>query len=784
MVFPDTTLSIAVKNKKNIKAVTQAVSEGGWVVVLAAKGNKTGGENVELARVGVAAKIIETKAGKNGALRVTFEAHSRFKVEDIQEAPEFTVASGAALLDRDDADPETLLKLKRSLEDAALEILELLPGNTSKFFDELKAISDFSEFSYKVAQLLGLSRKDGQELLENTSVKNRLLKLLELLVVRKESLKVQNKINETLSESVGKKQREAILREQMRAIQEELGEGSSSGPTAEDYRAKITESKMPEAAAQIALRELSRLERMGDQSSESHVIRNYLDLLCEMPWEKVSSGEVDLDRAEQVLDRDHYGLKKIKRRILEHLAVMKLRPEKRGSIVLLVGPPGVGKTSLGRSVAEALGREFVRVSLGGVRDDADIRGHRRTYVGALPGRIIDGIRRAKTKDPVFVLDEIDKVSRGWGGDPSSALLEVLDPEQNSTFHDHYLDVPFDLSQVLFVATANSRETIPGPLLDRMEVIELSGYTTDEKFHIAQSHLLPSELESHGLKAEQISVTNNALMRVIEGYTREAGVRSLNRELTKVVRGAAARIAKGVDLVVSIDEPDLAEILGPVRYEREEFEASHMSGVVTGMAWTPVGGDVLFVEAATIPGSGKVTVTGQLGDVMKESSQLAVALARTSLEGVAKNVVFPNHDIHIHVPGGAVPKDGPSAGVTMFTAVASMMLGKPINPKLAMTGEVTLRGKVLPVGGIKEKVLAAARFGVEEVILPVRNKRDLEEIPAEVRNTLRFHFVSHVNELMEHVFGIVKSPVEASMLAVATAGVGSPNLPEPHLHRSA
>ena len=424
----------------------------------------------------------------------------------------------------------------------------------------------------------------------------------------------------------------------------------------------------------------------------------------------------------------------------------------------------------------------MRVSLGGVRDDADIRGHRRTYVGALPGRIIDGIRRAKTKDPVFVLDEIDKLARGWGGDPSSALLEVLDPEQNSSFHDHYLDVPFDLSQVFFICTANSRETIPAPLLDRMEIVDLSGYTTDEKFHIAKDHLLDSELKAHGLKSAQVKVDDEALNRVIEGYTREAGVRSLRRELAKISRAAAAKVVSAPEEAVTITSEGLHEILGPVRYEVEELVTDRSPGVVTGMAWTPVGGDVLFVEAADIPGDGKVVVTGQLGDVMKESSQIAVALSRSRLEGTAKTVLYKDRDIHIHVPSGAIPKDGPSAGVTMFTTVASMMLGVAVDPQLAMTGEITLRGKVLPVGGVKEKVLAAARFGVKEVILPRRNMRDLDELPDEIRSKLTFHPVSTVDELINVVFGPLKlKNIEPSIGAAELPGGLSPNFENARLH---
>lgn len=735
VVFPGSHLTLLVQKEKNLEAVKQAKDSDGWILALTHREDDITKAGVDdLSRVGIIARIEDSTPGKNGAMHIALKAEERFRVVEIKENEKFYAASGAALIDKRDADEDTLKSLKESLQATAIEILELLPVDSSRIVEEVKKVNDAAELSYLAAQYMNLPRKEAQEILETVSIKNRLLKLLELLVIKKESLKVQSKIRETLSESVGKKQREALLREQLKAIQDELG-GDTDGPSADDYRKKVSDAGMPEDAMKIALREVTRLERMGDQSAESHVIRNYLDLLCEMPWNKTSEGKIDLESAETILERDHYGLKKIKRRILEHLSVMKLRSEKKGSILLFVGPPGVGKTSLGKSIAEALGRQFVRVSLGGVRDDADIRGHRRTYVGALPGRIIDGIRRAKTKDPVFILDEIDKVARGWGGDPSSALLEVLDPEQNNAFHDHYLDVPFDLSEVLFIATANSRENIPGPLLDRMEIIELTGYTSDEKFHIAKNHLLPDELEAHGLKEAQVDLPDKMLHKVIESYTREAGVRSLRRELAKISRGVAAKIVKVPDQLIRLDDPILEEILGPVRFEGEELSGDAMPGVVTGMAWTPVGGDTLFVEALDIPGDGKVVVTGQLGDVMKESSQIAVALARSRLEGVAKTVLYKDRDIHLHVPGGAVPKDGPSAGVTMLTVVASMMLGAPVNPKIAMTGEVTLRGKVMPVGGIKEKVLAAARFGATEVILPARNLKDLNELPEEVRKSL-------------------------------------------------
>lgn len=780
VVFPESTLTLLVHKSQNLKAVEAASKGDGWIVAVANRIDGVSEADIEHScRVGVIGRI-EAKPRGDGVFRVIFHGQERFQISEFGQADGYAVASGGLLIQREDADADTLRSLKDGLQKVALEILGLLSTDTGRLVEEIRKIDDPSKISFVAAQYLGLSRSEGQELLETASLKNRLLKTLQLLASRKENLEVEAKIRETLSENIGKKQREGLLREQLKAIQEELGEGGD-GPSADDYRQRVTKSGMPEEVGKVALREVSRLERMGDQSAESHVIRNYLDLLCEMPWNVSGTDAIDLHRAKEVLNRDHYGLDKIKRRILEHLSVMKLMPEKRGSILLFLGPPGVGKTSLGRSIAEAIGREFVRVSLGGVRDDADIRGHRRTYVGALPGRIIDGIRRAKAKDPVFVLDEIDKLARGWGGDPSSALLEVLDPEQNSTFHDHYLDVPFDLSQVLFICTANTKEGIPGPLLDRMEVIELSGYTTQEKLHIGKNHLFPAELKAHGVSRQQAMLADGALTSIIEGYTREAGVRSLRRELTKIARFGAAQIASNSAATVQITEDSLHEILGAKRFESEEFVDDKVPGVVTGMAWTPVGGDVLFVEAAMVPGEGKVAVTGQLGDVMKESSQIAVALARIRLESVASAVLFKDRDIHLHVPGGAIPKDGPSAGVTMFTAVASMMLNLPVNSKIAMTGEVTLRGKILPVGGIKEKVLAAARYGVQQIILPKRNARDLEEIPQEIRSELSFHLVSDVGDVLRVVFGeLCSRPAIAGDEYGKTLIAGSP-VHEQHLH---
>jgi ATP-dependent Lon protease len=479
------------------------------------------------------------------------------------------------------------------------------------------------------------------------------------------------------------------------------------------------------------------------------VIRNYLDLLIDMPWSKSSASEFDIEAARKILDDDHYGLPKIKQRIIQHLAVLKLKKDKKGSILLFVGPPGVGKTSLGRSIARAMGREFVRVSLGGVRDDAEIRGHRRTYVGALPGRIIDGIKRAKVNNPVFMLDEIDKLNRGWGGDPASALLEVLDPEQNNKFLDHYLDVPFDLSNVMFIATANSLETIPGPLLDRLEVIMLTGYTTAEKLHIAKTHLVPKQIHEHGVEESQMQITEAALLRLISGYTREAGVRELQRTIGACVRAGAEKIIEKRPLPIVVDVADLEEILGPDKHFEQLVERENPPGVSTGLAWTPMGGEILFIESSRMPGTGELIITGQLGDVMKESAKIALSLVRSRIP----SLYGEKEDIHLHVPAGAIPKDGPSAGVAMFLALASLLGNKSVPSRMAMTGEVTLRGAVLPVGGIKEKVIAAHRAGAEKVILPKRNERDLRDVPDEVKKSLQFIFVETVDDVLREALGV-------------------------------
>ncbi|WP_292423723.1 endopeptidase La [Methanoregula sp.] len=604
-----------------------------------------------------------------------------------------------------------------------------------------------------VMPFLPVNLAEKQALLEIASVRQRYITFLELLIRTRENINIRIEMAEKVSDRVSKSNREAMLREQLKVIQEELGAGEG---TAGDggYRERIGKSKMPEEVRKKALVEVKKLETGGSQNIESSVIRNYLDLLLDLPWVTEEKKSIDIAQARRVLESHHNGLEKVKERIVQHLAVMKLRQEKQGSILLFAGPPGTGKTSLGKSIAEALGRKYVRISLGGVRDEAEIRGHRRTYVGALPGRIIQGIQKAGTKNPVFILDEIDKLSTSYTGDPASALLEVLDPEQNCTFSDHYLEVPYDLSDVLFIATANSLATIPAPLLDRMELIEISGYTKNEKFAIAKDHLMPEILTEHGLDTDKLRIEDKALKLIIEKYTREAGVRWLKKQMAKIARHVSEKIVSGTaELPFVVTPENLSAILGKEVIRQEVARKEPVPGVVTGLAWTPVGGEILFIEGTFMPGTGKLTLTGQLGDVMKESATISLSLIRSRLAHTQNGFNFITSDIHIHVPSGATPKDGPSAGVTIFSALASLITGKTVDPDLAMTGEITLSGAVLPVGGIKEKILAAHRAGIKKVILPKENERDLQDVPEDARSELTFFPVETVEEVLKEALAI-------------------------------
>jgi ATP-dependent Lon protease len=608
-----------------------------------------------------------------------------------------------------------------------------------------------------VMPFLPVHVSEKQALLEIDSVRQRYIAFLELLIKTRDTINMRIEMAKKVTDRVSKSNREAMLREQLKVIREELGEGDGTDGDS-GYRERIEQSKMPEEVRKKALAEAKKLETGGPHNHEGSVIRNYLDLLLDLPWETEEKKSIDIAAARKVLESHHNGLGKVKERIVQHLAVMKLKSEKQGSILLFAGPPGTGKTSLGRSIAEALGRKYVRISLGGVRDEAEIRGHRRTYVGALPGRIIQGIRKAGTKNPVFILDEIDKLAVSFSGDPASALLEVLDPEQNNTFSDHYLEVPYDLSDVLFIATANSLATIPAPLLDRMELIEISGYTKNEKFAIAQEHLIPETLKEHGLDAEKLQFDDEALKVIIDKYTREAGVRWLKKQLAKAARHVSEKIVSGEAMLPFIVTADkLPAILGKEQVRQEVARREPVAGVVTGLAWTPVGGEILFIEGTFMPGTGKLTLTGQLGDVMKESATISLSLIRSRLAGQENGFNFMTSDIHVHVPSGATPKDGPSAGITLFTALASLITGKTADPGLAMTGEITLSGAVLPVGGIKEKVLAAHRAGIRKIILPKENERDLPDVPEDVRSEIAFVPVETIEEVLKEALGIALPP---------------------------
>jgi ATP-dependent Lon protease len=760
ILYPGVSFPILVGRPISVEAVKQArETSDGWVILVTqVDDNNPTAEN--LPRVGVLGEIKSIEGSDQQGYHVLINPVERVRILEFDssakpgEMPKLAYAE--ELPDVHDINAQTESALLESLKQMAFDIVDLAMGNNRQLRRLIEQVSSLELLTHMCSANLDIPRKEKQELLETVSLKNRTLKLLDLLAKKKDELQVQGEIRERLSKKLGKGQREAILREQMKTIQEELGESETDGEKKkEDYRKKIEEANMPEDAKKVALDELKRLETIGNASPEAHVIRNYLDLLCAMPWSKSSETNLEtlnLEKARQTLDDAHYGLDKIKKRILQHLAVMKLKKSAKGSILLFIGPPGVGKTSLGQSVAEALGRKFARTSLGGMRDDAEIRGHRRTYIGAMPGRIIQAIKRCGENDPVFMLDEIDKISRGYGGDPASAMLEVLDPEQNSNFLDHYLDVPFDLSKVFFIATANSYEGIPGPLLDRMEVIDLTGYTNTEKLHIAKKHLVPKVLEEVGLKTDQLLFSDELLLKVIGSYTREAGVRDLERKIATMVRGSAEKVLLSSG-PVSVELSELDELLGQERFQYETAEKDTVPGVVTGLAWTPHGGDILFVETSLMPGSGKLMLTGQLGDVMKESAQIAMSLVRSRLGSTVPASYFDKQDLHIHFPAGAIPKDGPSAGVTMVTAIASQFSKKAVSPKIAMTGEITLRGSVTPVGGIKEKVLAAHRAGIETLILCRKNERDLKDVPQEVKSQLKFHFVDNVDEVLHIALGL-------------------------------
>ncbi len=749
VMFPGMVFPLTVGRERSRAAAQEAVRlQRPLGVLLQSKPDLEEPGPDDLHWVGTTANVLRYVTGPDGLHHAICQGLKRFRVLQFLDGYPFTVARVELIDEPDRIDPD-IEGRAHSLKQRAIEILQLLPQVPEEMVVALQSVEGPSRLADLIAGLMDIGAEEKQALLETFDLKARLDKLLELLSRRIEVLKVSREIDERTKESIGDMNRKHLLREQMRTIQKELGEGDEGAAEIAELEKAITEAKMPEEVEKHARKELKRLERMPDAAGEYSMVRTYLEWLIELPWASDPETEIDIAEARRILDEDHYGLEKVKKRILEFLAVRKLNPSGKSPILCFVGPPGVGKTSLGQSIARAIRRKFVRVSLGGVHDEAEIRGHRRTYIGSLPGNIIQNLRKAGTRNCVMMLDEVDKLGAGgFHGDPSSALLEVLDPEQNSTFRDNYLGVPFDLSGVMFLCTANVLDTIPSPLRDRMEIIQLPGYTAQEKLQIARRYLLPRQLAANGLKAEQCEISDEALAAIIDDYTREAGVRNLEREIGNVLRNVAVRIAEGSTQQVKIGPDDLAAVLGPRRFEAEVAMRAGVPGVATGLAWTPVGGDILFVEVARMPGAGKLILTGQLGEVMKESAQAALSLVKArSRELGVEPEVLEKSDIHIHVPAGATPKDGPSAGVAIFVALASLLTGRPVRSDVAMTGEISLRGLVLPIGGVKEKVLAALRAGITTVILPARNRRDLEEIPAGAREKLRFVWVETVDEAL-------------------------------------
>jgi len=754
ILFPHAILPLAVARESSVALVHDAVRERKVIGVITQR-DPAVDDPVEsdLFRVGTLTHIHKMFKFPDGSLRLVVQGVQRFRLRQVHQYRPFLRASIELLTESVPADQELEVKaLAQSAQGLFQRVVELSPTLS----DELQALASNIQdpgrlADFVAASLPSLTTPQKQEMLETLDVRARLDRLNKVLVKDLEVLEVGNKIQSQVKTELQKNQREYYLREQMKAIQKELGEGDDQQREFNELREKIEAAGMPEEAKKEAVRELDRLSKMSPAAAEYTVARTYLDWLVALPWNKRTELEIDLKKAKEVLDNDHYDLEKVKERILEYLAVRKLKPDIKGPILCFVGPPGVGKTSLGRSIAASMGRKFHRISLGGMRDEAEIRGHRRTYIGALPGQVMQGLRRAESKNPVFMLDEIDKLGADFRGDPASALLEVLDPEQNNTFKDHYIDLPFDLSEVLFITTANVLDTIPAALRDRMEIIRLAGYIEEEKLHIARSHLIPRQLANHGLNAEQVAFGDEALKKLIREYTREAGLRNLEREIASIIRKVARRHAEGVTDTVVVTPERVEEFLGAPVFMREEMdERTLIPGVAIGLSWTAAGGEVLYIEATQMWGQKGLALTGQLGDVMKESAQTALAWVRAHARQLGiEESFFERVDLHLHVPEGAIPKDGPSAGITLVTALASLLTGRPVRPRVAMTGEMTLTGRVLPVGGIKEKVLAAHRLGIKEVILPKRNEKAIkEDIPENVRNDLKLHMVSSIEEVLE------------------------------------
>jgi ATP-dependent Lon protease len=748
VLFPGVISPITVGRPSSVAAAQEAVRTNKPIgFLLQREAEKTDVKPSDLHWVGTSGNVVRYITGNEGAHHLVVQGQNRIRVLEFLDGWPFLVARVAAVEPRDETSPEIEARFLQ-LKQQAAEAIELLPGAPGELSLVVQGMTSPGQLADMVANLLDVKNEDKQDLLETFDLRRRLDKVIARLSERVGVLRISKEIGEKTKKEFNTRQREHVLREQMRQIQKELGEGEDGDAELAALTKAIGEAGMPEETHKHAVKELKRLQRMGEGSAEGSMLRTYLEWLAELPWKDSEMKEINISEARRVLDEDHFGLDKIKRRILEHLAVRKLNPAGKSPILCFVGPPGVGKTSLGQSIARAMGRKFQRIALGGTHDEAEIRGHRRTYIGALPGNVIQALRRAESKHTVLMFDEIDKLGMGgFHGDPSSALLEVLDPEQNAKFRDNYLGIDFDLSKVMFITTANVLDTIPGPLRDRMEVIQLPGYTEEEKVEIAKRYLVKRQLEANGLPAERVSISEEAIRAIIADYTREAGVRNLERNIGAVLRNAAMRIAEGVSEKIEISERDLRAILGSKKFENETAQRTSVPGVATGLAWTPVGGDILFIETSKVPGSGKLIITGQLGDVMKESAQAALTLAKIFTGENLEKV-----DLHIHVPAGATPKDGPSAGVAMFLSLVSLITDQPIRADVAMTGEISLRGLVLPIGGVKEKTLAALRAGIRTVMLPKRNEKDLEDVPAEARQKLEFVFLEHVEGAVRTAIG--------------------------------
>ncbi|MFN4179970.1 MAG: endopeptidase La [Armatimonadota bacterium] len=748
VVFPGAIATVLVGRQKSLRAMEEAFANDSPVfMVLQRSPTIMEPKQSDLYEIGTVADLLQPVRVPDGNVRVLAQGRFRARLVEIARSEPFYLAVVEELAETYERDHE-VMALERLVRQKFEQIVQGSRSLPPDVLMTLSTVDDPMHLSDLVASLMDLKPTEKQDLLETLSVKERLQKLVTLLERELQIMDLERQIESKVKEGVSASQREFILRERLKAIQEELGERDIFAAEVEELREKVEKLKLPSEARERALKEIDRLEKIPPMSPETGVIRTYLDWLLSLPWNKRTKDNLDIERAQKILDEDHYGLKDVKERILEFLAVRKLTDKTKGPILCFIGPPGVGKTSIGRSIARAMGRKFIRMSLGGIRDEAEIRGHRRTYVGALPGRIIQGMRQAGTKNPVFMLDEIDKLGVDWRGDPAAALLEALDPEQNNAFSDHYIEVPFDLSEVLFILTGNVTDTIPPALRDRLEIINFPGYTEDEKVQIAIRHLIPKNFESHGLKRELLTITESALQHIIRHYTQEAGVRNLERQIQAIMRKVAVQVAKGKEVSVKVTPTNLSKFLGPPKFRLGEAEEQDEIGVATALAWTGVGGDVLSVEVALLEGSGKLVLTGQLGEVMQESAKAAITYARSVISRLGITDRFTEKtDLHIHVPAGAIPKDGPSAGITIAIALISSLLGLPVRREVGMTGEITLRGKVLPVGGIKEKLIGAHRAGLKVVILPKENEKDLQELPPKVLKELQLVFVRHMDEVL-------------------------------------